>query len=64
MPSNKPVVIFVIDPALLKRLDDFRYQNRFPSRAGAIKWLLDWALTQNPNPAISAEAESRKKRSR
>jgi hypothetical protein len=50
MPSEKPLLNFVIDPELLKRIDDFRYKNRFPSRAAAIKWLLDWALGQKPTP--------------
>jgi hypothetical protein len=48
MPSDKPLLNFVIDPELLKRLDDFRFKNRFESRAAAIKWLLDWALNQKP----------------
>ncbi len=47
---------FVIGKDLLKRVDDFRFNNRFPSRAGAIKWLLDWALSRNPKPT---EADNR-----
>ena len=50
MASDKPLLNFVIDKGLLKRLDDFRFKNRFPSRAGAIKWLLDFALKQKPKP--------------
>jgi hypothetical protein len=46
--SDKPYLNFVIDPDLLKRVDDFRFKNRFDSRAAAIKWLLDWALSQKP----------------
>ncbi len=41
---------FVVDGTLLKRLDDFRFRHRFASRAAAIKWLLEWALKQNPKP--------------
>jgi hypothetical protein len=41
---------FVIEPDLLKRVDDFRFKHRFPTRAAAIKWLLDWALNQKPLP--------------
>lgn len=48
MPSKKPLLTLVMDPDLIKRLDDFRYERRFPSRAAAIKWLLEWALAQNP----------------
>jgi hypothetical protein len=51
MPSEKPFLHFVIDPGLLKRLDEFRFKHRFESRAAAIKWLLDWALDQKPKPA-------------
>jgi hypothetical protein len=48
MGSEKPFLSFVIESELLKRIDDFRFKHRFESRAAAIKWLLDWALTQKP----------------
>ena len=48
MGSDKPFLSFLIDPVLLERVDDFRYKNRFPTRAAAIKWLLNWALKQKP----------------
>ena len=48
--SDRPYWNFVIDDALLKRLDDFRFRHRFDLQAAAIKWLLDWALKQNPKP--------------
>jgi len=48
MGSEKPFLSFVIEPDLLKRLDDFRFKNRFATRAAAIKWLLAWALDQKP----------------
>ena len=46
--SEKPYLHFVIEPKLLKRLDDFRFANRFSTRAAAIKWLIAWALDQKP----------------
>jgi hypothetical protein len=49
-PTDKPILNFVIDPDLLKRVDDFRYEKRFPTRAAAVKWLLEWALEQKPEP--------------
>jgi len=49
-PSKKPYLNFVIDPDLLKRIDTFRYKQEIPTRAAAIKWLLDWALKQKPTP--------------
>jgi hypothetical protein len=51
MASDKPLLNFVIEPDLLKRLDDFRFKNRFGTRAAAIKWLLAWALDQKPTVA-------------
>ncbi len=43
----------VVRPDLLKRLDDYRFEKRFPSRSAALKYLLDWALKQNPEPKDS-----------
>jgi len=48
MSSEKHLLNFVVEPDLLERIDDWRYQQRFPTRAAAIKWLLDWALNQKP----------------
>jgi hypothetical protein len=48
--TDKPILNFAIDPALLARLDDFRYRRRFPTRAAAAKFLLDHALNQDPDP--------------
>jgi hypothetical protein len=39
---------------LLKKLDDFRFDNRFESRTEAIHWLLEFALSQNPKPKKAA----------
>jgi len=51
-PRKKPgsVVLLIMDsyPDLLKRVDDFRFENRFESRSEAIRWLLDFALKNNP----------------
>jgi hypothetical protein len=48
--TDKQILNFVIDPDLLKRIDDFRFRHRFESRAAAVKWLLNWALEQKPIP--------------
>jgi hypothetical protein len=45
---DKALLNFLVETDLLKRIDDFRFKNRFESRAAAIKWLLDWALNQKP----------------
>jgi len=46
---NKTLLNFIVDDSLLKRIEDFRFKNRFATRAAAIKWLLDWALKQKPS---------------
>lgn len=51
MPSDNPLVQFVIDHGMLQRIDDFRFANRFPSRAAAIKWLLDKGLAAGLKPS-------------
>jgi hypothetical protein len=40
-----------LEQSLLKRLEDFRFRQRFPTRSAAIKWLLEWALSRKPVPA-------------
>jgi hypothetical protein len=47
---TRQMLTFFIDTELLDRIDDFRFDNRFPTRAGAIRWLLDWALRKAPPP--------------
>ncbi|MEX2264115.1 MAG: hypothetical protein WD696_19330 [Bryobacteraceae bacterium] len=44
MATEKPFLSFLVEPDLLKRVDDFRFKHRFDSRAAAIKWLLKAAL--------------------
>jgi len=44
MPSDKPKVLLIVDEDLLKRIDDYRYENRIPARNEAIRRLLDEAL--------------------
>ena len=46
--GDKTLLNFLVDADLLKRIDDFRFKNRFPNRAAAIKWLLSWSLQQVP----------------
>lgn len=50
MTTTKPFLTLVIDKDLLKAIDDFRFKHRFQSRAAAIRWLIAWALEQNPRP--------------
>ncbi|MEN6391067.1 MAG: hypothetical protein ABFD04_11680 [Syntrophomonas sp.] len=57
MPSQKPKVTFYIDEDLLEKVDDFRYDNHFPSRASAVMWLLRYALSKRPKPRLKKKED-------
>ena len=40
MPSDKPKVLLIVDEDLLRRIDDYRYENRIPARNEAIRRLI------------------------
>lgn len=35
MPTEKPRYTIIVDEETLKRIDDFRFENRYPSRSAA-----------------------------
>lgn len=35
MPTEKPRYTIIVDEELLKEIDDFRFENRYPSRSAA-----------------------------
>lgn len=35
MPTEKPRYTVIVDEELLKQIDDFRFENRYPSRSAA-----------------------------
>ena len=35
MPTEKPRFTITVDEELLKKIDDFRFENRYPSRSAA-----------------------------
>lgn len=35
MPTQKPRYTIIVDDELLKQIDDFRFENRYPSRSAA-----------------------------
>ena len=35
MPTEKPRYTVIVDEELLKEIDDFRFENRYPSRSAA-----------------------------
>lgn len=56
MGTEKPILNFVVDPSALKTIDDFRYKHRFPTRAAAVKFLLDYALAFDPEVPVDTKA--------
>lgn len=54
--SKKPLTTLLLDEELLKKIEDFRYKNRFPSRAAAMKWLMNAALDKKLRPPASDDS--------
>ena len=44
MPTEKKILNFAIDDDLLRRLEDFRFENRIKSQSEAIRRLISEAL--------------------
>lgn len=44
MPTQKPRFTVVVDEELLKQIDDFRFNNRYPSRSAATLELIRLGL--------------------
>ena len=48
-PGKQPLHL-LFDDAIVKRIDDFRYDCRFPTRAEAVRWLVQAALDKKLVP--------------
>ena len=46
MPTDKPRYCITVDPELLKRIDDFRFDNRYASRSAATLKLIRLGIEQ------------------
>lgn len=44
MPTDKPRFSIICDEALIKNIDDFRFENRYPSRSAAVNDLIKLGL--------------------
>ncbi len=44
MTTDKPRILLTLDPDLLERIDDYRYDNRIPARSVAIRRLIAESL--------------------
>jgi metal-responsive CopG/Arc/MetJ family transcriptional regulator len=47
MPNEKPKIIFAMEEDLLKRIDDYRFENRINSRSEAIRRLIEEGLKKH-----------------
>jgi hypothetical protein len=48
--EDKTILNFVATKEFIEKIDDYRFAHRFQTRAEAIRFLIDWALEQNPKP--------------
>lgn len=56
MPTQKPRFTVIVDDELLTKIDDFRFENRYPSRSAAALELIRLgleALNQQQNQSDS-----------
>ena len=55
MPTEKPRYTVIVDEALLKEIDDFRFENHYPSRSAATLALIRLGMD-----ALKKEQEQKK----
>lgn len=46
MPTQKPRYTVIVDEDMLQEIDDFRFENRYPSRSAATLELIRMGLQQ------------------
>lgn len=46
MPTEKPRYTIIVDNDLLQQIDDFRFENRYPSRSAATLELIRLGIEQ------------------
>lgn len=57
MPTNRPRYTIIVDDELLNQIDDFRFNNRYPSRSAATLALIHKGIEQF-NKELSANSET------
>jgi len=50
MPSQKPLLHLIADPAFVEVLDRFHHRYRFSSRTRAALFLMQWAIKHGAKP--------------
>lgn len=58
MALLKQAIHLFLDADTLARVEEYRYQRRFPSRAAAILSLLQWALSHPPPDTAKGKPKS------
>lgn len=48
--EDKSILNFVATKEFIEKIDDYRFKHRFKTRAEAIRFLIEWALKNNPKP--------------
>lgn len=46
MPTEKPRITVVVDDEMLHQIEDFRFENRYPSRSAAMVELIRLGIEQ------------------
>ncbi len=60
MPTEKPRFTVVADEDVLKEIDDFRFENRFPSRSAATLELIRLGIEQlKKQEKVTKEAQKK-----
>ena len=49
MPTEKPRLTIALDEELLAKIDDFRFENRYPSRSAAVIALIESGINNSKN---------------
>ena len=49
MPTQKPQILLTLTKELLKKIEDFRFDNRIGSRSEAVRQLIEKGLKENPS---------------
>jgi len=59
MPTKNPTITMIFPDELLEKVEDYRYENRIPSRTEAIRQLIEMGLEKIGNDS-SPQKQSKK----
>ncbi|MBE5800390.1 MAG: hypothetical protein E7321_10665 [Clostridiales bacterium] len=60
MPTEKPRITVVVDDDMMQQIEDFRFENRFPSRSAAMVELIRLGIEQIKSEQAEKNCSSRK----